>query len=206
LRGLFLKTWRHARSGALSETCPSLPSRPSPILCTQCGDTLIRRLVIDDTRERLTCTGCGHIHYENPRVLVACLVSYADRVLLCRRAIEPAYGLWTPPGGFLENGETLEEATAREVWEEAGVKLLCRDLTLRGVTTLTELQQVYVHFSANTRDSNCRAGNESLDAMFFKPCDIPWDRLAFPSVAQDIRQFLNERVTGHTRARLTCES
>jgi 8-oxo-dGTP pyrophosphatase MutT (NUDIX family) len=112
--------------------------------------------------------------------------------------------VWAHP--LRESSGTLEEATAREVWEEAGVKLVCRDLTLRGVTTLTELQQVYVHFSAKTRDSTCRAGDESLDAMFFKPRDIPWDRLAFPSVAQDIRQFLNERVTGHTRVRLTCES
>ena len=157
-----------------------------------------------DARERLICPICGHIHYENPRVLVACLVTYIDRVLLCRRALEPAYGLWAPPGGYLENDETLEDAAAREVWEEAGVKLTSCDLVLRGVTTLTELQQVYVHFSATTRDSTCRAGAESLDAVFFEPCDIPWHRLAFPSIARDLTQFLNDRVT--TRVRLTCKS
>lgn len=173
------------------------------MFCTQCGDVLVRRVLLADPRERLLCRNCAHVHYENPKVLVACLVTCEDRVLLCRRALEPAYGMWAPPGGYLENGETLEEAATREVWEEAGVTV--SDLALRGVTTLISLQQVYVNFTATTREGDCRPGAESLDAAFFSPRDVPWSRLAFPPIAEDLEEFLHDRATLGRASRIACK-
>jgi len=110
--------------------------------------------------------------------------------------------MWAPPGGYLETGETLEDAATREVSEEAGVKV--GNLTLRGVTTLTSLQQVYVNFTATTRETGCRPGAECLDARFFAPRDVPWDRLAFPSIAEDLADFLNSHATVRRAFGMTC--
>lgn len=169
--------------------------------CTQCGQRLIRKLTVSESRERLVCSSCGHIDYENPKILVACLVTFGDRVLLCRRALAPAYGLWAPPGGFLESGETPHQAAAREVWEETGVRIACDDLVLRGLTCLTELNQVYANFSGSASCGDCQPGIESLDAAFFSPQKLPWDELAYPAIAEDLRQFLHERRIGRHRVR-----
>lgn len=145
-----------------------------------------------DTRERLICAQCDHVHYENPRILVTCFVTYGDAVLLCRRALEPAYGKWAPPAGFLENGETVQEAAARETLEETGVVINPKQLAMYGVTTLTAMEQVYLSFRAKVRADHCTSGPESLDVGFFREQDVPWRELAYPQIARDLRVFFRE--------------
>jgi ADP-ribose pyrophosphatase YjhB (NUDIX family) len=140
----------------------------------------IRRIPEGDDRERLTCPDCGHVAYENPKVVVGSIVAEDDTVLLCRRAIEPRHGFWTIPAGYLEMGETTEEGARREAWEEARARI-----TLDGVLavySIARLGQVQVIFRARMAEPGFAAGPESLDVRRFAWADIPWDDLAFPSV------------------------
>jgi ADP-ribose pyrophosphatase YjhB (NUDIX family) len=127
------------------------------------------------------------------------LVTFGERLLLCRRALAPGYGLWAPPGGFLENGETPQEGAAREVWEETGVRLVGTPLVFRGLTCLMELNEVYANFSASVSCGRCQPGAEALDAAFFAPDELPWAELAYPTLADDLRQFFHERVAHRSR-------
>jgi ADP-ribose pyrophosphatase YjhB (NUDIX family) len=103
-------------------------------------------MIIADGRERYACVSCGAIHYQNPRIIVCCVVHWSDSILMCRRAIEPAQGQWTLPSGFLECGETLEEGAARETFEETGVNVDPSALELYGVLNMTAIEQVAVTF------------------------------------------------------------
>jgi ADP-ribose pyrophosphatase YjhB (NUDIX family) len=154
--------------------------------CLRCGTKLHRITALNETGERLACSSCQFIHYENPKVIVGCLVIDADRILMCQRAIEPSRGLWTPPAGFLENQESLEMGAVREVREETGVLLDPESLIPHVITTLIDFQQVYILFRANTGSSIPSAGPESLKAEFFPRSEVPWDQLAF----RGMRQYL----------------
>src|SRR5210317_1863285 len=88
--------------------------------CMACGSQLELKVPLGDNRERHVCITCGEIHYQNPKIVTGCIPVWEDKVLLCKRAIEPRYGLWTVPAGFMENGESTEQAAIRETWEEAG--------------------------------------------------------------------------------------
>ena len=117
-----------------------------------------------EERERLFCGTCGAIRYENPRILVALMLTCGDRLLLCRRAHQPSLGTWTPPSGFMERGETLEQAAARETFEEAGVQIDPEKLVLYSVSSLSlpTISEVYVVFRGVVEGDSCRAGAESL--------------------------------------------
>jgi NADH pyrophosphatase NudC (nudix superfamily) len=106
--------------------------------CPQCGTRLERRWVSADSRERLFCPACNAIRYQNPHILVSLMVTCGDKLLLCRRAHQPSLGAWTPPAGFMEQGETLERAAAREALEETGVSIDPEKLTLYAVTNLPQ--------------------------------------------------------------------
>jgi ADP-ribose pyrophosphatase YjhB (NUDIX family) len=160
--------------------------------CPECGTKLQMRWVSTESRERLTCVVCNAIRYENPKILVALMVTYGDCLLMCRRGHAPAEGLWTPPAGFMEQGETLEEAAARETLEEAGVRLASQDLVLYAVTNLPRISEVYVCFRATAASAACSPGSESLEVGYFTESDIPWDRLAFPEMASFLRLFFRE--------------
>jgi len=164
--------------------------------CTHCGSLLVRRVPLDDTRLRLVCTRCEHVHYENPRILVSCFVTWGQDVLLCRRALQPGYGLWAPPAGYLEEGESLEQAAARETLEETGVVVDPHRLALHGVSTLTALGQVYVSFRTQVALRGCAPGREALDAGYFDAPSVPWGLLTYPQIETDLRVFLNELATG----------
>jgi ADP-ribose pyrophosphatase YjhB (NUDIX family) len=116
--------------------------------CHECGCPLVQTVHLPDPRPRLTCAQCGLIHYENPQVLVWCLAHWGEKMLLCRRAIEPARGLWNPPAGFVEAGETLEEAMARELREETGIDLQASRFSLYRVASVPHMNQIYVGFRA----------------------------------------------------------
>lgn len=133
-----------------------------------------------DTRERAICSTCGFIDYANPRVVTGAVVVDADRVLLCRRAIEPRSGFWTLPAGYLELHETTAEGARREAMEEAGA-----DIMLDGILAIydvSRINQVQVLYRATLADPAIAAGEESLEVRMFAWDDIPWDELAFPTV------------------------
>lgn len=141
----------------------------------------VRRIPEGDSRERLICADCGHIAYENPKVVVGSIVVHGDAVLMCRRAIEPRRGFWTLPAGYLELGETLEEGAAREAWEEAQADIAIDGIL--GVFSISRIGQVQVIFRARFADrATFAAGVESLEVALFEPDCIPWGELAFPSV------------------------
>ena len=142
----------------------------------------VRRVPEGDSRERLVCPDCGHIAYQNPLVVVGSVVAADGRVLLCRRAIEPRRGFWTLPAGYLELGETLQEAAAREAQEEAQAAI---DLDgMLAVFSIARIGQVQVIFRARFNDGTPRfaPGPESLDVALFGWDAIPWQEIAFPSV------------------------
>ena len=139
------------------------------------------RIPEDDNRERLICADCGHIDYQNPKVVVGTVVVHDNKILMCRRAIEPRRGLWTLPTGYLELGETLEEGAVREAREEA-----MADIRLDGILavfSIARIGQVLVIFRGRFADAPVfAAGDESLDVALFTWEDIPWEDIAFPSV------------------------
>ncbi len=141
----------------------------------------VRRIPEGDDRERLICPSCGHIAYENPKVVIGSVVAHEGRVLLCRRAIPPREGLWTLPAGFLELGETLQEGAAREALEEAEAAIALDGIL--AVFSISRIAQVQVIFRARFAGAPRFApGPESLDVGLFAWPDIPWDQIAFPSV------------------------
>jgi ADP-ribose pyrophosphatase YjhB (NUDIX family) len=141
----------------------------------------IRRTPTGEDRERRICGTCGFVDYENPRIIVGSVIAHHGQVLLCRRAIEPRYGFWTLPAGFLELGETIEDGARREAWEEARVRILLDGVL--GLYSISRIGQVQVIFRGRFLGApSYEAGPESLDVRLFDWADIPWDDIAFPSV------------------------
>jgi len=162
--------------------------------CSNCGARVASRIPADDDRPRFICDSCHTVHYENPKVVVGCIPEWEDRILLCRRAIEPCYGLWTLPAGFLENGETVEEGARREAFEEvrADVKIL----SLYTLLNLTQINQIYLLFRAHLVEQSFKAGHETLEARLFTEPEIPWDDLAFLSIKETLKLYFLDRPTG----------
>lgn len=165
--------------------------------CLQCGSKAETSIPDGDNRPRLVCPSCGYIHYENPKNIVGALITNEQgEVLLCKRAIEPRYGLWTLPAGFMEGGETLEQGAARETQEEACAEIEVGPLLC--AVSIPFISQVYVIFLATLPDGKHSAGPESLETMWYKPADIPWDELAFPVITQALQHWLKGGEMGAT--------
>ena len=162
--------------------------------CSRCGSRTTERTPEGDNRPRAVCDACGTIHYLNPKIVVGCLPVWEDRILLCRRAIEPRKGLWTLPAGFMENGETAGEGAAREAVEEANAIVEIGDLYT--VYSLPHISQIYMMFLARLLDPDVSPGIESLEVMLATEEEIPWDRLAFRMVTRTLTHFLEDRRTG----------
>jgi ADP-ribose pyrophosphatase YjhB (NUDIX family) len=139
-----------------------------------------KRIPDGEDRERLVCNSCGFINYVNPKLIVGAVCTWEDKLLICKRAIEPRHGYWTIPAGFMEEEESTEEGAKREVYEEAlaDVEIGC----LLGVYNVPRLSQVHLIYRATLKSPDCGAGPESLDAKLIDWDEIPWDQLAFPSV------------------------
>ena len=127
-------------------------------------------------------------------VIVGCIPEWEDKVLLCRRAIEPKHGLWTLPAGFMENGETTLEGAARETWEEAGARIQVGSLYT--LYNLPHINQVYFMFRARLLDLDFQPGIESLETRLFSEAEIPWDEIAFRTVRATLEQYFSDRRTG----------
>lgn len=142
--------------------------------------SFVRRIPEGDDHERLICADCGHIAYENPKVVVGSVVTEQGHILLCRRAIEPRRGFWTLPAGYLEMQETVEEGARREAWEEARARIALEGVL--AVYSIARLGQVQVIFRAALAEPGFQAGPESLEVRLFAWQDVPWAEIAFPSV------------------------
>ncbi|ALG66867.1 NUDIX hydrolase [Beggiatoa leptomitoformis] len=163
--------------------------------CSQCGATVEWKIPDGDNFPRFVCNQCKTIHYQNPKIVTGCVVEHENKILLCKRAIEPRYGLWTLPAGFMENKEAVEQAAIRETWEEAHAKVT--PPTLYAVFSLSHISQVYIMFRAHLAEPSFSAGVESLEVRLFDETEIPWDVLAFPIVRQTLLRYFQERKTGN---------
>ena len=162
--------------------------------CSNCGSELSHRIPENDDRPRFICDSCEIVHYENPKMVVGSIPIWKDRILFCRRAIEPRYGKWTIPAGFLENGETVEEGAKRETYEEAGATI--GGLKPYGIYNLTFISQVYLIFRARLLEPDYSAGYESLEVRLFKDHEVPWDDLAFPVIRKTLQHYFDDIKTG----------
>jgi ADP-ribose pyrophosphatase YjhB (NUDIX family) len=162
--------------------------------CRACGSPTEYRIPADDNRERAVCTACGTVHYENPLNVVGTVPVWGDMVLLCRRAIEPRYGMWTLPAGFMELGETAEAGALRETDEEAGARVVLEGLFT--VLNVVRVGQIHLFYRARLLDAEFAPGAESLEVQLFEERDIPWDELAFRTVRETLRHYFADRARG----------
>ncbi len=162
--------------------------------CSQCGYPVVSRIPAGDNLPRFVCDHCQAIHYQNPKIVAGCIPVMNQQILLCRRAIEPRYGLWTLPAGFMENAETMEQAARREAYEEANANVHLEGLF--AVFSLPHINQVYVMYRAMLLDNDYAAGTESLEVKLFAEDDIPWDSLAFRTIHFTLKHFFADRRAG----------
>lgn len=158
--------------------------------CSTCGDHVEQRIPQGDNRHRYVCVNCNTIHYQNPRIVAGTVPVMDGQVLLCRRAIEPRYGFWTLPAGFMENAETTLEAAARETREEALATVTMEELYT--IIHVPHIDQVHMFYRATLTSKNFGAGEESLETRLFALDDIPWDELSFPTVRRTLELFLED--------------
>jgi ADP-ribose pyrophosphatase YjhB (NUDIX family) len=154
--------------------------------CPSCGGALELRVPPGEDRDRHVCGACGTVHYVNPKVIVGSVCTLGDRLLLCRRAIEPRSGFWTIPAGFLELGETAEEGARREAWEEARARIAIEGLI--AAYSVPRIAQVQLLYRARLLDAAVEPGPESLEVMLVGWDAILWEDLAFPSVRWVLRR------------------
>lgn len=162
--------------------------------CQECATPLTEQVPPGDHLPRAVCPHCGHIHYVNPKLIVGCLATLGERVLLCRRGIEPRYGLWTLPAGFMENGETAEAGALRETREEACAEAEIDELF--AMYSLPSLGQVYLLFRARLKTAAFSPTAESLEVGLFAEHEIPWEQLAFDTVHQTLRHYFADKAQG----------
>jgi ADP-ribose pyrophosphatase YjhB (NUDIX family) len=170
--------------------------RPPIQHCKQCGTTVVYRVPDDgDTKERAVCPSCDTIHYENPLNVVGTVPHWGDKVLLCKRNIEPRFGKWTLPAGFMELNETTAEGAARETDEEAGAQF-----EMEGLFTLLNVArvgQVHLFYRARLLSDQFKPGTETIEAQLFSEDEIPWDEIAFRTVKETLERYFADRRAGH---------
>jgi ADP-ribose pyrophosphatase YjhB (NUDIX family) len=168
----------------------------SPIqFCKQCGVAVAYRVPDDgDTKMRAVCTACHTIHYENPLNVVGTVPHWGDQVLLCKRNIEPRFGKWTLPAGFMELNETTAEGAARETDEEAGAQFEMQELfTLLNVA---RVGQVHMYYRARLLSDQFNPGSETIEAKLFTQAEIPWNEIAFRTVKETLEHYFADRKAG----------
>jgi ADP-ribose pyrophosphatase YjhB (NUDIX family) len=182
---------------ARRHTCRRRPNNmPPPILpmkfCSECAHPVSLLIPPDDNRLRYVCDQCGAIHYQNPKMVIGSIPLWEQegetRILLCKRAIEPRYGYWTLPAGFMENNETTTDAAIRETVEEAGARIELHQLF--SLLNVPHVHQVHMFYLASLQDLDYQAGIESLEVKLFSEQEIPWDKIAFPTVTHTLKFLL----------------
>ena len=162
--------------------------------CSNCAAPVMKRVPPGDTLPRWVCERCGEIHYENPKLVIGCVPEFEGRILLCRRAIEPRYGYWTLPAGFMENDETASQAALRETLEEAGARVeLGAPFSMLSVP---RANQVHLFYLGRLLDLGFRPGEETLEVTLFDEERIPWKEIAFRTVGATLRYWFADRRKG----------
>ena len=165
--------------------------------CRECGAAVTYRLPDDgDTRARAVCPACTTIHYENPLMVVGTVPVLGERVLLCKRNIEPRWGKWTLPAGFMELGETAEQGAARETDEEAGALITMGPLF--SMLSVPQVGQVHIFYRATVLSDRFDPGHETIEARLFTEAEIPWDELAFRTVKTTLERYFADRRAGRS--------
>ena len=147
-----------------------------------------------DSLARWVCDECGIVHYENPRMVIGTIPEHDGKVLLCRRAIEPRYGYWTLPAGFMENDETTAQAAVRETTEEAGAKIELGPAF--SMISVPRVNQVHLYYRARLRDLEFKAGEETLEVALWEEERIPWQEVAFRTVGLTLKRWFADRGAG----------
>ena len=160
--------------------------------CHNCAAPIVLRIPDGDDKVRHCCEACDSIFYQNPKNVVGTVPFYEDKILLCKRAIQPRYGKGTLPAGFMENGESSLSGAIRETTEEAGATVKVDDSSLYTLFNLPTINQVYMFFRAELVNLNFAAGAESLEVALFTEAEIPWDEIAFPVVRSTLAHFFTD--------------
>ncbi len=168
----------------------------SPIKhCKNCGTAVVYRIPDDgDTKERAVCPACVTVHYENPLNVVGTVPYLGDKILLCKRNIEPRWGKWTLPAGFMELGETLSEGAARETDEEAGAKFEMEGLF--SILNVPRVGQVHMFYLAQLTSDQFAPGFETIEARLFAESEIPWEEISFRTVKETLQRYFADRRAG----------
>ena len=162
--------------------------------CSRCGASVSLKVPPGDTLERHVCSSCGTVHYQNPKLVVGSLPEWQDRILLCRRAIEPRRSMWTLPAGFMENNETLPQAAVRETIEEACARIEIGEMFT--LISVPHISQVHAIYRARLLDLDFSPGIESLEVELFTENEIPWQEIAFRTIGLSLRHYFEDRRTG----------
>lgn len=163
--------------------------------CSQCGSSnLQQRTEGHDNHSRLGCADCGHVFYHNPKVIAGCIIEQQGKYMMCQRAIHPRPGSWTLPAGFMECGETVEQAAMREVWEETGARV--EILSPYSVFSVPQINEVYIIFRAQLLEQSDPPGPETAQIAFFAPDEIPWDNIFYPAIKDIFQRYIEEKNRG----------
>jgi ADP-ribose pyrophosphatase YjhB (NUDIX family) len=165
--------------------------------CSNCGARVELRVPDGDNVPRFVCPACNTIHYRNPLMVIGAIPEWEDKILLCKRAIEPRYGRWTLPAGFMELGETTEQAAMRETYEEALARVELHPLFT--LLSVPHVNQVHLFYRARLLDLDFGAGTESLEVALFREEDIPWPELAFRTISTTLKYYFEDRKRGEYR-------
>lgn len=160
--------------------------------CHQCAGSLTLRIPQGDDKPRHCCTQCDTIFYLNPKNVVGTLPFFEDKVLLCKRAIQPRVGKWTLPAGFMENGESSLDGAIRETQEEAGASVIVKSDSLYTLFNLPKINQVYMFFRTELANLDFAAGIESQEVALFTEAEIPWQEIAFPVVRSTLEHYFDD--------------
>jgi len=170
--------------------------------CQTCASPVILRVPEGDDKPRHCCSNCDSIFYQNPNNVVGTLPVFEDKVLLCRRAIEPRLGRWTLPAGYMENGESSLNGAIRETREEAGAEIIIESDSLYTLYNLPTINQVYMFFRGELANLDFAPGAESLEVELFTQADIPWKEIAFPVVKTTLELYFEDIKTRHFPVRM----
>ena len=160
--------------------------------CHQCAGLLILRIPQGDDKPRHCCSKCETIFYLNPKNVVGTLSFFEDKVLLCKRAIQPRIGKWTLPAGYMENGESSLDGAIRETQEEAGASVIVENHSLYTLFNLPKINQVYMFFRTELANLDFSAGIESQEVALFSETEVPWAEIAFPVVKSTLEHYFED--------------
>ncbi|AEF53654.1 NUDIX hydrolase [Marinomonas posidonica] len=162
--------------------------------CPKCGHQVEMAIPQGDNRTRAVCPNCAHIDYDNPRLITGTIPLYQGKILLCRRNIEPQFGFWTLPAGFMENQETTSEGALRETLEESGSVAKCQQAF--SMISIPRINQVHLFYIAELEKDDFHPTEESSEVALFDLKDIPWEELAFSSVTKTLECFIEDHKKG----------